>query len=299
MTARARQRNSLIFRCFLSCDCANLIWAFRIYIRPLLEYSSTVWLPSLKYLIDDIEGCNAHSPNDIWFFQVFQLSNHPWQWIPTWRPTCMLIYWAQFFSCRVVKPWNSPPATVVKCGSTKSFKRLLCNADTGSTTLLVSFDLSAAFDSINHNILNNRLSSCFDLTGLALDWIDSYLYNRWCASDSIISTYLFNWLSLILCVPKCMLLLLLFISCKLFSPANGHPWQLCLHGWILVIQYFCITDITDIYVSLISYLFIFHKYFSLFLKTPKVNRCLHVDIWYLTFDIGNHVICLEVVFENC
>ena len=25
-----------------------------------------------------------------------------------------------------------------------------------------------------------------------------------------------------------------FISCKLFSPADGHHWQLCLHGWILV-----------------------------------------------------------------
>ena len=42
-------------------------------------------------------------------------------------------------------------------------------ADTGSATFLVSLDLSAAFDSINHNILINRLSSCFGLTGLALD----------------------------------------------------------------------------------------------------------------------------------
>ena len=26
-----------------------------------------------------------------------------------------------------------------------------------------------------------------------------------------------------------------FISFTLFPPADGHPWQLCLHGWILVI----------------------------------------------------------------
>ena len=26
-----------------------------------------------------------------------------------------------------------------------------------------------------------------------------------------------------------------FISFKHFSPADGYPWQLCLHGWILVI----------------------------------------------------------------
>ena len=42
----------------------------------------------------------------------------------------------------------------------------------------LGLDLSAAFDSINHNILINRLSSCFGLTGLALDWIASYLHNR-------------------------------------------------------------------------------------------------------------------------
>ena len=51
-------------------------------------------------------------------------------------------------------------------------------ADTGSATLLVSLDLSAAFDSINHNILISRLSSCFGLTGMALDWISSYLHNQ-------------------------------------------------------------------------------------------------------------------------
>ena len=34
-----------------------------------------------------------------------------------------------FFSCSVFKPWNSLPATVVKCGSAKSFKRSLSSAD--------------------------------------------------------------------------------------------------------------------------------------------------------------------------
>ena len=51
-------------------------------------------------------------------------------------------------------------------------------ADNESVTLFASLDLSAAFDSINHHILINRLSSCFGLTRLILDWISSYLHNR-------------------------------------------------------------------------------------------------------------------------
>ena len=51
-------------------------------------------------------------------------------------------------------------------------------ADSGSATLLVSLDLSAAFDSIHYNILISRLYSCFGLSGTSLSWISSYLTNR-------------------------------------------------------------------------------------------------------------------------
>ena len=39
--------------------------------------------------------------------------------------------------------------------------------DTGSSTVLVSLDLSAAFDTLEHSILN-RLQNSFGITGLAL-----------------------------------------------------------------------------------------------------------------------------------
>jgi len=45
-------------------------------------------------------------------------------------------------------------------------------------TILVSLDLGPAFDTIDHCTLFNRLENSFDVTGLALSWIRSYLSNR-------------------------------------------------------------------------------------------------------------------------
>ncbi len=45
-------------------------------------------------------------------------------------------------------------------------------------TLLVLIDLSAAFDTLDHDILFNRLESNFGITGVALDWHKSYLNTR-------------------------------------------------------------------------------------------------------------------------
>ena len=45
-------------------------------------------------------------------------------------------------------------------------------------TVLVSLDLSAAFDMVDHDKLIQRLSDCFGLTGVAVTWVQSYLSNR-------------------------------------------------------------------------------------------------------------------------
>ena len=52
------------------------------------------------------------------------------------------------------------------------------SSDSGASTLLVSLDLSAAFDTIDHRILINRLSTSYGFSGPSLSWIQSYLNNR-------------------------------------------------------------------------------------------------------------------------
>ena len=51
-------------------------------------------------------------------------------------------------------------------------------ADMGKITLLGMLDLSAAFDTVDHQILLNRLRHSFGITGTVLRWISSYLTGR-------------------------------------------------------------------------------------------------------------------------
>ena len=55
---------------------------------------------------------------------------------------------------------------------------LLRAIDDGSGVFLVLLDLSAAFDTIDHDILLNRLKSSIGLSDKSLSWFNSYLKDR-------------------------------------------------------------------------------------------------------------------------
>ena len=56
---------------------------------------------------------------------------------------------------------------------------LLLAADDGLASVLVLLDLSAAFDTIDHNILLHRLENVVGVSGSALSWFRSYLSGRY------------------------------------------------------------------------------------------------------------------------
>ena len=55
---------------------------------------------------------------------------------------------------------------------------LLTACDRGSVSIPTVLDLSAAFDTLDHNILQQRLEQSFGISGVALRWFASYLIGR-------------------------------------------------------------------------------------------------------------------------
>jgi len=56
IVAKAHLRASLIYKCFVSKHSALLTRAFKVYVRPIVEYASCVWSPHYGYAIDKVES---------------------------------------------------------------------------------------------------------------------------------------------------------------------------------------------------------------------------------------------------
>ena len=77
----------------------------------------------------------------------------------------------------------------------KVMNDVLLNMNSQQVTLMVLLDLSSAFDTVNHDILLERLDKDIGMRGVTLDWFRSYLSNRCqqvCANGSLSKQYHLN-----------------------------------------------------------------------------------------------------------
>ena len=61
---------------------------------------------------------------------------------------------------------------------TKIHHDIITSLDEGRCTVLASLDLSAAFDTVDHDILLHRLWTYYGIRGIAHQWFSSYLHDR-------------------------------------------------------------------------------------------------------------------------
>uniref|UniRef100_A0A669CTZ7 Reverse transcriptase domain-containing protein n=1 Tax=Oreochromis niloticus TaxID=8128 RepID=A0A669CTZ7_ORENI len=71
------------------------------------------------------------------------------------------------------RPLHSTETALIKV-----MNDILVATDCGKHVVLILLDMTAAFDTVDHNLLISRLQHCVGISGLALLWIKSYLSNR-------------------------------------------------------------------------------------------------------------------------
>jgi Reverse transcriptase (RNA-dependent DNA polymerase) len=109
---------------------------------------------------------------------------------------------------------------------------LLLAADHGEVSALCLLDLSAAFDTVDHELLLSRLQSRFSVVGMALNWFISYLINQ--SYAAVYGSNLSDVVQLVCLVPQSSILgPLLF----LLYTAELEDWRPAFTRTLLILSY--------------------------------------------------------------
>ena len=92
----------------------------------------------------------------------------------------------------------------------------------GNCAVMVGLDLSAAFDTINHQLLLERLKSDFGIDGLAFSWLQSYLSNR--TQYVKLGNHSSSPVELLAGVPQGSVLGPLLLTTYTYTPVQHNSW---------------------------------------------------------------------------
>ena len=157
--------------------------------------------------------------------------------------------------------------------------------DSGKCVFLVLLDLSAAFDTVSHDILLDRLSTDSGISGSALSWISSYLTNR--TQSVLVSGKYSDPAHLRYGVPQGSVL-----GTALFSDYSS-PVASLIRSLNIIAH--CYADDTQLYVPFtpapVVCDFSSHYEFSLISHLVVATTCLSLAWWQL--DLEYHVSVLN------
>ncbi|XP_016116988.1 LOW QUALITY PROTEIN: RNA-directed DNA polymerase from mobile element jockey-like [Sinocyclocheilus grahami] len=103
------------------------------------------------------------------------------------------------------RPHHSTETALIKI-----INDICLNVDSGKISMLVLLDLSDAFDTVDHNILLERLKNWVGLSGMVIKWFRSYLEGR--GNYVSIGELKSKWTSMTCGVPQGSILALLLFS---------------------------------------------------------------------------------------
>ena len=185
LSLNSRYSLKLALGCKKSCDLDPLPFLYCLYIRTIYSLSSQRWLicltgqvtdewktalmhPLLKKTRSELVHKNSHPIKNSHF--VSKLTEKA---VAIQLQTHMLTNSLFLDMQSAYRKHHSTETKLLKAKNDIFF-----NMDKGHVTLLVLLDLSAAFDSVNHDILIHRFQSLVVLQGLALQWCRSYVSGR-------------------------------------------------------------------------------------------------------------------------